>query len=654
MLQLGAAYYPEHWPQARWPEDIRLMKEAGFTVARVGEFAWSTFEPSAGEFRFDWMDTAITLLAEAGIKTVMGTPTAAPPAWLVQQYPDLLAVEHTGRRVQFGNRCHYCVTSPGMHAASRRIVQAMAEHYGDNPNIIGWQLDNEYNRVCYCDRCRALFQEYLREQYQTLDALNEHWSTAYWSQTYSDWSQIPIPIGGHNPGLMLAFKRFFTRSFRRFQKLQIDTLRPHLRPEVWITHNFMGWFGGFNHYEMTRDLDLATWDWYIGTGRHDYLKTGAIHDLTRGFKRKNFWVMETQPGNVNWAKTNTTLDQGEARAMAWHAVAHGADAILYWQWRSALNGQEQYHGSLVDQSGQPRPFYSEVQQLGKDFAQVADLLDGAQTKASVAMLNCYESRWSIEWQKHHGEFDVVAHFNHYYRPFAARNIAVDVLSADEPLDDYKLVIAPALLILDEQRIEHLKAFVQRGGHLVLTARSGMKDRHNALLPARPPGPLAEMAGVEVEDYYALLEPVPVKGNWFDGVSRLWAERLRVLDTTLTVPVARYGPSNGWLDNQVAISVHSYGRGFCYYVGAYLDDAAQQSLLDHFIETALLHPYEAPQGVQVRTLVKGDQEIYLMINHERVEHAVSLQYFSRDRLTGYSYGGVITLAPYGVAVLTRAM
>jgi len=248
----------------------------------------------------------------------------------------------------------------------------------------------------------------------------------------------------------------------------------------------------------------------------------------------------------------------------------------------------------------------------------------------------------------------VAHFNHYYRPFAARNIAVDVLSADEPLDDYKMVIAPALLILDESRAEHLKAFVQRGGHLVLTARSGMKDRHNALLPARQPGPLAEMAGVEVEDYYALLEPVPVKGNWFDGVSRLWAERLRVLDVNLTVPIAHYGPSNGWLDHQVAISIHSYGRGFCYYVGAYLDDAAQQSLLDHFIETALLHPYEAPQGVEVRTLVQGDQEILVMINHERVEHAVSLPYFARDRLTGYSYGGVITLAPYGVAVLTRAM
>ena len=236
-LFFGSAYYPEHWlhlPDTleRMDADIRLMKAAGFTVVRMGEFAWSTLEPAAGHFHFDWLRRAIDRLAAAGIPTVLGTPTAAPPAWLVQRPPEILAVDESGRRVQFGNRCHYCVNSPEFHTAAERMVAAMAEHFGPNPNVIGWQIDNEYNRVCYCERCQRLSSSSSPNVMARLRALNARWSTAYWSQTYSDWDQIPIPIGPHNPGLMLEFKRFVTDSYRRFQHLQIDLLRPHLPPGI--------------------------------------------------------------------------------------------------------------------------------------------------------------------------------------------------------------------------------------------------------------------------------------------------------------------------------------------------------------------------------------------------------------------------------------
>jgi len=652
-LHLGAAYYPEHWPEERWPQDIRLMREAGLTVARLAEFAWSTLEPAEGEFHFDWLDRAISALASAGIATVLGTPTAAPPAWLVQQYPDLLALDESGRRVQFGNRCHYCVNSPEFHRATRRIVSAMAERLGSNPNVIGWQLGNEYNRVCYCDRCRDLFQRYLAEKFGSLDALNHHWATRYWSQTYSAWEQIPIPIGPHNPGLMLEFKHFVTDSYRKFQRLQLDVLRPHLRPGVRVTHNFMGWFDGFDHYALTKDLDLASWDWYIGTGHHDYLTSGVKHDLTRGFKCQNFWLMETQPANVNWSSINNALNKGEARAMAWHAVAHGADAVLYWQWRSALGGQEQYHGTLVDHSGQPRPFYEEVRQLGRDFAATSALLCGSTITSDVALLNSYDSRWSIQWQRHHRDFDYVAHFNHYYRPLAARNIAADVISADTPPDDYKLVIAPALLILNESRVARLRDFVEQGGHLVLTIRCGMKDDYNALLPSRQPGPLADVAGVEVEEYYALLEPVPVSGEWFTGTSRLWAERLRVRDEAHTQVVARYGACNGWLDGCPAVTVHPHGEGRVYFVGAYLDEGSQQSLLDPIVAAAEVEPtMETPVGVEARKRVNAEGvEVFIVINHERAEQLVRLPWPAREHLSGRSVKDELKLAPYGVAILT---
>jgi beta-galactosidase len=652
-LHLGAAYYPEHWPEERWPDDIRLMREAGLTVVRMAEFAWSSMEAGTGKFNFDWLDRVINLLAAEGIKTILGTPTAAPPAWLVQKYPDLLAVDESGRLVQFGNRCHYCVNSPEFHASTQRIVKAMARRFGNNPHVIGWQIDNEYNCVCYCERCQSLFQQYLQEKFDSLEALNERWSTSYWSQTYSAWEQIPIPNGTHNPGLMLEFKHFISENYRKFQRLQLDTLHLHLKPGVWTTHNFMGWYDGFDHYTMAKDLDMASWDWYVGSGHHDYLQSGAIHDLTRGFKRRNFWLMETQPGNVNWSPLNNALDKGEARAMAWHAVAHGAEAVLYWQWRSALGGQEQYHGTLVDQSGQPRPFYEEARLVGQEFKVVSNLLAGSVVKARVAMLNCYDSRWSIGWQRHHNDFDYVAHFKHYYRSLAVRNINVDIISADEPLDGYKLVVAPALLILNEKRVVQLKEFVKNGGSLILTLRSGMKDEFNALLPSRQPGALAEMAGLEVEEYYALLDPIPIKGNLFKGTSRLWAERLRLLDINLTIPVARYGASNGWLDDQVAVAVHPYEKGMVYYVGAYLDEASQQALMDQILITSGIRPIQAPDGVEIRTRVKTDGgEIYFVINHSHKEQILHLPWAGREHLSQQEIEGEIKLPPFGVAILTK--
>lgn len=662
-LHLGAAYYPEHWPETRWGEDIQLMKEAGFTVVRMGEFAWSTLEISEGEFQLDWLERAIARLADFDILTVLGTPTAAPPAWLVQQYPDLLAVDEHGQRVQFGNRCHYCVNSPDFHTATQRIVEAMAKQYGANPYVIGWQLDNEYNRVCYCPRCQALFQNYLQEKFGTLDALNEAWSTRYWSQTYSDWTQIPIPIGPHNPGLMLEFKRFTTASYKKFQRLQLETLWPHLPYKVWVTHNFMGWYDGYDHYEMAEDLDLATWDWYVGSGHHDHLTSGASHDLTRGFKRQNFWVMETQPGSVNWHAINNSLNKGEGRAMAWHAVAHGADGILYWQWRSALNGQEQYHGSLVDQSGQPRPFYNEVQKIGQEFNKLSPFIPGTEIKATVALLNDYESRWSIQWQRHHRDFDYVKHFNSYYRPLAAMNVPIDILSAKDiargeialqALQNYKLIVAPALTIIDDGLFQALQNYVSNGGHLVLTIRSGMKDRNNALLAQRQPGPFAKLAAVEVEEYYALQEPVMVKGNWFEGQSQLWAERLKLIGKPPAPVIATYGPSNGWLDDQPAITVKTFGRGLIYYVGAYLDEIAQQALLTRFLKSADVTFIKTPLGIEVSQRTSQDgQEYYFIINHQPMEKTIYLPWTARDLIREVDMESELKLEPYGVAIVTLA-
>jgi len=339
--------------------------------------------------------------------------------------------------------------------------------------------------------------------------------------------------------------------------------------------------------------------------------------------------------------------------MAWHAIAHGADAILYWQWRSALGGQEQYHGTLVDQSGQSRPFYEEAQALGKQIESVADLLAGSTVKSQVAMLNCYDSRWSIESQRHNGDFDFVAHFNHYYRPLALKNAGVDVIAADDSLDDYRLVIAPALLILNDRRVKNLTDFVKRGGHLILTVRTGMKDEYNALLPSRQPGPLASLSGAEVEEYYALDEPVPIEGALLAGSSKQWAERLKLLDENLAMPMARYGKSNGWLDGQVAMAVHPFGYGMVYTAGAYLDEAAQQVFINHVLRMAGVSGLESPEDVEISQRVDASgRVIYFVINHATAERSLSLPWPAFDHLTGRAVRE-LALEPYGVAIVTRS-
>ena len=661
-MYLGSAWYPEHWPASRWPEDIRLMREAGMTVCRIGEFAWSAMEPYEGVYKFDWLDEAVELLHREGLAVVIGTPTAAPPAWLTHHHPDTLLTHSDGKIAMHGTRCHF---NPGSHTYLkyvRRIVEQMARRYGPDARVIGWQIDNEYGNTDYSESTRRDFQQWLKEQYKTLDALNDHWSAAYWSQSYVDWNEIPIPRAGHNPGLLLAFKRFATKVISDYQKLQIDIIRKSALPEQWITHNFMGWFDAFDHYIVSEELDFASWDWYIGTGAHDYTKTGAIHDLTRGFKRKNFWIMETQPGSVNWSPINNMLNKGEVRCMAWHAVAHGADAILYWQWRSALGGQEQLHGSLIGADGNPRPFYSEAQQLGRDFEAVGGVLDGTTPRNSVALLHSYDSRWSVNWQRHHKDYDPAKQIERVYAPLISRNVGVDVISSEAMLGEYKLVIAPAVVVLTPEATTRLIDFVTEGGTLVLMTRTAQKDRHNALFPALQPGPLRDIAGVEVAEFYALDKPVPVSASWRGegaeaktGESTLWAELLRPLFDETEI-MATFGESNGWLDGGAAITRHSFGAkgGQALTVGAVLDADLQSDFTDWLLHLTAIEPVfaNAPSGVEAAKRMAHDgRAVTVFINHNREPVTFDLPAESPDLLTGETCGAGMTIAGYGVRVFS---
>ena len=652
-LMLGAAWYPEQWPESRWDADLALMQAAHVNFVRVGEFAWSRMEPKEGDYQFQWLEHAIRAAERHHIVVVLGTPTAAPPQWLKQKYPEVIRTLENGQKDTHSDRQEFDWSDPKYRELAADIATRMADKFGHDPNVIAWQIDNEYANASYGPATRRQFDQWLNNKYKTLDNLNARWTTAYWSQTYSDWNQIPIDVKYGNPGLLLNWNQFVSATWRSYQKVQLDAIRAHAEPRQKITTNMMGWFDGYDHYKVSQDLDFASWDDYVGTGHLDLVRNGAAEDLTRGFLRKNFWVMETQPGFVNWSKNNNSLDKGEVRAMAWHDVGHGAEAVEYWQWRSALNGQEQYHGVLVGADGTPVPLYTEVSQVGAEFAKAAQALAGTTIHSDAAILQDYDSRWAINWQRHNQAFDPVESLLAFYGPLRKLVRSVDVIADTVPLSGYKLVVAPALNVITPEAAANLEAYVRGGGYLVLGQRSGMKDEDNGLWPERQPGPLAALLGARVEQWYALDKPVPIEGVWGSGEDAIWAEQLAVKSPEAKV-LMRYGKSNGWLDGQPAAVTRKVGDGSITYIGAALNGDAMKSAAQWMIAQSGLQAVmpEVPDDVDVSVRSGGGKQVLILTNYSAQPQTVKLQGSMADVLNGGQVSQV-TLDHYGVAVLEQA-
>ncbi|HET7749902.1 MAG TPA: beta-galactosidase trimerization domain-containing protein, partial [Terriglobales bacterium] len=348
----------------------------------------------------------------------------------------------------------------------------------------------------------------------------------------------------------------------------------------------------------------------------------------------------------------TSLDKGEVRAMAWHDIGHGADTVSYWQWRSALNGQEEYHGTLVGPDGAPVPLYSEVEQIGREFAQAAPVLAGTTPKSEVAILHSYDSRWAINWQRHNKNFDPVKEILSYYAPLRAISQSIDIIPPTAPLSQYKLVVAPGLNVLSDAVAQTLIAYVRQGGHLVLGQRSGMKNDDNGLQAERQPGPLVPLLGGRVEQYYALLNPVPVDGSWGSGEDQLWAELLSAKSPDVQV-LERYGKSNGWLDGQPAAITRKVGKGRITYIGIWPDDRLMTSVAKWMADVSGVKPAlgPVPEGVEVDPRYGVQSVVYILVNFSQSQQKVTLPSAMQDVLNGGSKSS-ITLTRYGVAVLSE--
>jgi beta-galactosidase len=650
-LLLGAAWYPEQWDEATWEKDLTLMEAGHVHLARIAEFAWSTMEPSEGNFQFEWLDHAIAMAAKHHIVIVLGTPTAAPPVWLTTKYPETLRVDNDGRRDEHGNRQQFSFASAKYRFFAHRISEKMAERYGHNPNVVGWQLDNELANDSFDPEAKAQFHAWLEKKYGTIDKLNALWTTAYWSQTYDNFDEIPVHNKDENPALLLDWKHFVSETWKSYCENEISAIRPYADKRQFITTNTMGWFDGFDAYTVHSVLDMASWDDYVPETKFDPASNGAEHDLTRSYKQKNFWVMETEPAFVNWRKNNNAINKGQMREMAWQAIGHGADAVEYWQWRAALNGQEQYHGTLAGVDGTPVPAFDEAKQIGEEFEKAGAALAGTTPVASVAVMESFDSRWAIDFQRFNDAFDPIAELVAFYGPLRAASQGIDIVPPSGDLTKYKLVVAPALNVLNAADANRLIAYVKQGGHLVLGPRSAMKNEYDATWTQRQPGPLVDLLGGRVEEKYALAADAPVSGVIGSGEAEVWAEMLEPKASD-TKTLLTYGASNGWLDGKPAMITRSVGKGVITYVGFWPDEKLLGDMATAWVQEADVAPLVTgvPEGVEVCERTGAGKTVVILINHTTSPQAVTVP-AGMKALVGAA-GSTVTLEKYGVAVFGK--
>jgi beta-galactosidase len=512
--RLGVCYYPEHWDEALWPEDARRMREAGISRVRIGEFAWSRIEPEPGRFDWDWLDRAIEVLAGEGHGIILGTPTATPPKWLVDRMPDMLPVDRQGRPRGFGSRRHYCFSHAGYRDEAVRITRAMAERYGEHPAVVAWQTDNEYGChdtvLSYSDAAREAFRAWLAARYGVIEALNLAWGTVFWSMEYRDFAEIELPnltVTEANPAHWLAFRRFSSDQVIAFNRAQVEVLRA-LSPGRDIVHNAMGFFTDYDHHALGRDLDAVGWDSYplgfldqfpfsaadkLAYARQGHPDIAAFHhDLYRGCVRgERWWVLEQQPGPVNWARHNPVPLPGMVKLWTLEAAAHGAELVSYFRWRQAPFAQEQMHAGLLRPDSTPAPGLAEAREAGETLASLGPL--GAPLR-HAALVFAYDGQWVTEVQPHGAGCHAVWPAFHCYSALRRLGLNVDIVPPDAPIDDYPLVVIPCMPIVPEALARALQSY---RGQLVIGPRTGSRTEEFAIPPVLPPGDLARLIGGRV-------------------------------------------------------------------------------------------------------------------------------------------------------------
>ncbi|HSR24348.1 MAG TPA: beta-galactosidase [Candidatus Eisenbacteria bacterium] len=661
-LAYGGDYNPEQWPEEVWREDVRLMREAGVNLVTLGVFAWSRLEPEPGGFDFGWLDRVIDLLHAGGVAVDLATATASPPPWLAHRHPESLPVLADGTRLWPGGRQQYCPSSPAYREAARRLVQALAGRYGRHPAVVLWHVNNEYGchvPACWCDESAAAFRAWLRRRYGTLDALNEAWGTAFWSQRYSAWEEVLPPrrapaLG--NPTQQLDFRRFSSDALLECFDMERAVLAER-SPDVPVTTNFMGFFEPLDYWRWAAREDVVSNDAYPDpSDPRAHVRAAMSADLVRSLGGGRPWLlMEQTTHRVNWRARNVPKAPGQMRLWSYQAIARGADGVLFFQWRQSRAGAEKFHSAMVPHGPvESSPTWHEVTALGAELRRL-DEVTGTRVPASTAIVLDWESWWALELpSKPSADVRLLDQVEAYYGPLHRASVTADFASPAADLSGYRLVLVPNLYLAGDEAAANLRAFVERGGTLVMGFFSGIVDPSDHVHPGGYPGAFADLLGLTVEDFAPLAagEELGLRfgegAGGPDGLARTWSELITPHGAEVVGSFA-----GGALDGRPAVLRHGFGAGAAWYVGTVPDAATLERILRRAWTEAGVAPVapSLPEGVEAVRRVAPAGELLFLLNHRPDEVEAPVPAGGLELLSGRRVpDGRLRLAGRGVAIV----
>lgn len=615
-IKIGVDYYPEQWEEGLWEEDADKMQQAGVKIVRMAEFAWSRLEPEEGVYDFAWLDRAVELFTSRGIDVFLCTPTCTPPQWMFERYPEVIQVDKTGRRIITGIRGHRCMNSPVFREFAEKIITKMVSRYCDTAGVIGYQIDNELEaNHCCCSVCQDKFRQWMKQKYKTVKEINQAYGNIVWSGEYSDFTQVKPPMGEMtkwlNPSLNLDFNRYASDStvdYVDFQRKLIHDIdkKALITTNNWLCENMP------DFYDMFAHLDFVSYDNYPTTclpQNQEELYSHAFHlDLMRGIKRQNFWIMEQLSGSVgSWMPMSPTLRPGMLKGYSLQAIAHGADVVIHFRWRTAVAGAEMYWHGILDHSNIQGRRYEEFCELCKTVDGLQEL-EGSVLENKVALLYGSAQEYGFKLQHQAEGMYYMEQLKSLHDAFSSIGMGVDIINETENLSAYDIVLAPTLLVTDETVTRHLYQFVEEGGTLLLTNRSGVKDSWNKCIMDALPTVFAELTGVHAIEYdvignrtqklkitdeeWATETPASVCTQWCD---------LLELDTAEALAV--YGEQ--FYKGTPAVTLNTYKQGKVYYVGTVLERKAYISLAKKIAQQGNMEYIDnLPLGVEITMRRKG--------------------------------------------------
>ena len=669
----GADYNPEQWldyPEI-FEEDLRLMKLAHVNVMSIGMFSWAKLEPEEGVFDFNWMDNVIDRLYENGVSIFLSTPSGARPTWMSEKYPEVLRVTEKRVRNLHGMRHNHCYTSPVYREKITLINEQLAERYADHPGVIGWHLSNEYGGECHCDYCQDAFRDWVKNKYETLDALNRAWWTTFWSHTYTSWSQVesPAPHGETMVhGQNLDWKRFVTDRTIDFYQHELKPLREK-DPNIPATANFMVLYDGLNYDKFADVVDFISWDsyptWHEAEDEQQIAAFTAMnHDWFRSMKGgQPFYLMESTPSSTNWQDMSKLKKPGMHFLSSLQAVAHGSNSVQYFQWRKSRGSSEKLHGAVVDHVGHEHTrTFRDVSEVGAALAKL-DGLSSASVQPEVAIIFDTENRWAVNDSQ--GPRNIGVHYERtvqeHYQAFWEQGIPVDVISMDHDLSQYKLVIAPMLYMVREGVGERIESFVQAGGTFVTTYWSGIVNDTDLTYLTGFPGPLRKTLGIWSEEIDGLYDhernSIQLDKNNPLGLAGEYEVRdlCDLIHLEGAEALAYYGKD--FYQGRPALTVNQFGKGQAYYMAArqtldFNRDCYRALAKDLGLKRVI--EQDLSEGISVQVRSNDTTDFVFVMNFNNAQTEVSLdQSDYQNALTNENVSGKISLKPFGVEILTRA-